>query len=211
MKNSPKKAEHLKSTDQYVTKPPQGIKSRSKRLSRQLLHDLGNRVSVREVIEKGLGIRHHIDSGIFRFECPFCASFHTSVKKTTNLARCFDCKINLNPIDMVMAVRKTDFLQSAGYLTPLLKSGVIKRTDSKWTGPEHNREIPASVHRMASSGLNPLSSILCSLPASNVPETLPDQKHIELRIQSLEKEIKGLKNRLDQLHQFIVGEFSKKR
>ena len=209
MISSPKKAELHKSTEQYATKPPQRIKSRSNRLSKRLLHDLRNRIPVQALIENELGLQHHTESGVFRFECPFCTSFHTSIKTTTNLARCFDCKINFNPIDMVMAVRKTDFLQSARFLVPLLKSGVIKRTDTKGTGPAHNREIPASLHRMASSELNPLSSILRSPPAGNVSEALPDQKAIEHRIQRLEKEIDGLKHRLDQLHQFIVREFSK--
>jgi len=211
MISSPKKAELHKSTEQYATKPPQRIKSRSNRLSKRLLHDLRNRIPVQALIENELGLQHHTESGVFRFECPFCTSFNTSVKKTTNLARCFDCQINFNPIDMVMAVRKTDFLQSAGYLTPLLKSGVIKKADGKETGLAHNREIPASVHRMPSSDLNPLSSILRSLPVSTVSEALPYQNRIEPRIQSLEKEIEGLKHRLDQLHQFIVDEFSKRR
>jgi hypothetical protein len=53
------------------------------------------------------------------FTSPFtaqCYCFHTATNHKTNLARCFDCKKNFNPIDLVMAVGKYDFIEAVEYL-----------------------------------------------------------------------------------------------
>jgi hypothetical protein len=53
---------------------------------------------------------------ILRFRCPVCHGFHTATNPKTNLARCFDCKINFNPIDLVMAVTAQSFLETVEFL-----------------------------------------------------------------------------------------------
>ena len=53
---------------------------------------------------------------IFRFRCPLCDGFHTATNPKTNLARCFDCRRNFNPIDMVMAVTAYGFVQTVEFL-----------------------------------------------------------------------------------------------
>lgn len=53
---------------------------------------------------------------ILRFRCPVCHRFHTATNPKTNLARCFDCKINFNPIDLVMAVTAQSFLETVEFL-----------------------------------------------------------------------------------------------
>jgi hypothetical protein len=50
------------------------------------------------------------------FQCPCCQSLHTSINPTTNLARCFECRRNFNPIDLVIASRCIDFVQSVAFL-----------------------------------------------------------------------------------------------
>ncbi len=50
------------------------------------------------------------------FRCPNCQRFYTATKATTNLARCFSCERNFNPIDLVMAERGWSFLQAVNYL-----------------------------------------------------------------------------------------------
>lgn len=132
-----------------------------------------------------------MDASIFRFECPVCGGFHTSVKKDKNLARCFECKINFNPIDMVMAVRKTDFRPSADFLANLLASGPDKK-------PHHRKP----------GGLSTIKQILVK---SNISGALPNQTNLESRMESLEKQVEKIKYRMDQLHQFLVGTFSKRR
>lgn len=57
-----------------------------------------------------------------RFRCPLCHGFHTATKAKTNLARCFDCKRNFNPIDLVMAVSRYDFVDTVEFLKRLIGS-----------------------------------------------------------------------------------------
>lgn len=58
---------------------------------------------------------------LVRFRCPLCHGFHTATKAKTNLARCFDCKRNFNPIDLVMAVSRYDFVDSVEFLKRLIE------------------------------------------------------------------------------------------
>ncbi len=51
-----------------------------------------------------------------RFRCPVCHGFHTATNPKTNLARCFDCKINFNPIDLVMAATARSFVETVEFL-----------------------------------------------------------------------------------------------
>jgi hypothetical protein len=160
-------------------------KSGNGRFSKEHLRDLRNKIRIRGLIENELGVRNHAESGIFRFECPLCGSFHTSVMKTKNLARCFECEVNFNPIDIVMETKKTDFLQSADFLTNLLESGMPGN--------------PAAPEIRDDSGLvSPCS------PAE------PPEWTADGRIQSLEKEIGELNNRMDRLQRLLVGLLSKR-
>jgi DNA primase len=59
------------------------------------------------------------EDGVIQFICPRCSERQTSVNPKTNLARCFRCEINWNPIDFVMEVNRMDFLESVGYLQEL--------------------------------------------------------------------------------------------
>lgn len=49
---------------------------------------------------------------MLRFRCPKCYNFHTATKQETNLARCFDCQQNFNPIDLVIAVGNCTFVDA---------------------------------------------------------------------------------------------------
>ncbi len=54
--------------------------------------------------------------GYFRFLCPVCNEFNTATNPKTNLARCFGCRRNFNPIDMVMVVKRMNFKDAVEYL-----------------------------------------------------------------------------------------------
>lgn len=54
------------------------------------------------------------------FLCPRCGEYHSAVNPRTNLARCFQCQTNFNPIDFTIAVQHCDFVQAVHYLKPLL-------------------------------------------------------------------------------------------
>lgn len=46
------------------------------------------------------------------FRCPDCGGFQTATNPRTNLARCFSCERNFNPIELVMAERGSSFLEA---------------------------------------------------------------------------------------------------
>lgn len=84
-------------------------------LSDECLRQIRNDIPVEDVI-RSLAIPAKESEGYLRFLCPICADFHTATNPRTNLARCFRCKQNFNPIDLVMTVRKVSFLQAVQYL-----------------------------------------------------------------------------------------------
>ncbi len=86
-----------------------------KRLSDQRLWALRNRIPINDVI-RDLDMPAKEVEGYFRFLCPTCHDFHTATNAKTNLARCFRCRQNYNPIDLVMTVRKVSFLNAVRYL-----------------------------------------------------------------------------------------------
>jgi len=87
-----------------------------RRFSAQQLYTLRNNIPIDRLIEIELKIPSKISEGYFRFLCPVCGEFNTSVKPETNLARCFVCKKNFNTIDMVMLYRKVNFVESVTFL-----------------------------------------------------------------------------------------------
>jgi DNA primase len=58
--------------------------------------------------------------GQFVFLCPSCSETQSSVKRETNLGRCFACCTNFNPIEFTMHVRQSEFRDAVEYLKPLL-------------------------------------------------------------------------------------------
>jgi len=63
-----------------------------------------------------LGVPWKISEGQFRFLCPICTEFHTATNPNTNLARCFRCRRNFNPIDLVITVNQASFVEAVHYL-----------------------------------------------------------------------------------------------
>ena len=86
------------------------------RYSKDLLRRIRNEVDIREVVG-ALALPWKISEGYFRFLCPKCSEFNTATNPRTNLGRCFRCRRNFNPIDLVMAVLTSSFLDSVEFLT----------------------------------------------------------------------------------------------
>ena len=84
--------------------------------SANLLRRLRNQIPIDAVIADLLKLEVKNDHNILRFRCPLCYNFHTATNHETNLARCFDCQKNFNPIDMVMTVGKCGFLDAVEIL-----------------------------------------------------------------------------------------------
>ena len=86
------------------------------RYSKMLLRKLRNDIPIDLLISDILNQPNKISEGYFRFLCPICGEFTTATNPQTNLARCFSCEKNFNPINMVMTVKKCRFAQAADYL-----------------------------------------------------------------------------------------------
>lgn len=84
--------------------------------SRDYLRMLRNDIPIDSVIMHLLKMEVRKATGMLRFRCPMCGNYHTAVKAKTNLARCFDCGVNFNPIDLVKAVLGCSFLDAVQYL-----------------------------------------------------------------------------------------------
>jgi DNA primase len=92
----------------------------AKRYSKELLRSLRNEIPIATVISQLLEIHHKVSEGYFRFLCPICSEFDTATSQKTNLARCFRCEKNLNPIEMVMEVKHVGFVDAVEYLSEVL-------------------------------------------------------------------------------------------
>ncbi|MCP4265957.1 MAG: hypothetical protein GY777_10345 [Candidatus Brocadiaceae bacterium] len=92
----------------------------AKRISEELLRKLRNDIPIEILIAQILKIPSKYSEGYFRFLCPICNEFNTATKKQTNLARCFRCNKNFNPIDLVMSYHEITFLDTVKFLMPAL-------------------------------------------------------------------------------------------
>lgn len=88
----------------------------SNRFSPELLQRLRNQIPINLLIKEFLKIPVKLSEGNFRFLCPVCREFITATNPKTNLARCFQCEKNFNPIDIVMAAKQVNFRTAVDYL-----------------------------------------------------------------------------------------------
>jgi DNA primase len=88
----------------------------SKRLPPEMLRRLRNEIPITLVIAEFLKLPTKVSEGYFRFLCPLCTEFITATNPKTNLARCFLCEKNFNPIDMVMVAKQVSFSKAVDYL-----------------------------------------------------------------------------------------------
>lgn len=93
-----------------------GGENAMRRFSDVELKILRNDVPVQWVIETLLRLPHKEVEGVYRFLCPLCNEFQTGINPNTNLARCFRCGKNLNPIELVMVEKELSFVQSVRLL-----------------------------------------------------------------------------------------------
>lgn len=103
-----------------------------KRFRDEELRRVRNEISLREVIETLLQIPYKEIEGVYRFLCPACNEFQTGLNPHTNLARCFGCQKNFNPIELVMAHRGLSFVQSVTLL--------LQKESALSAGPQHRQE-----------------------------------------------------------------------
>jgi len=83
--------------------------------SANFLRHLRNDLPIDEVIVDLLNLEVKNHGQMLRFRCPLCDNFHTATNHKTNLARCFDCQKNFNPIDLIMTVGDCGFLDAVEF------------------------------------------------------------------------------------------------
>lgn len=81
-----------------------------------LLRILRNNIPINTLITDILGLDLRNTDKLLRFRCPMCNNFHTATNSKTNLARCFDCRQNFNPIDLVMVSTQCCFVDAVELL-----------------------------------------------------------------------------------------------
>ena len=91
------------------------------RYAKQTLRRLRNDIPIAILIADILELPCKTAEGYFRFLCPRCGGFDTATNPKTNLARCFTCKQNLNPIDITMIVKRQNFRQAVQFLQGIRK------------------------------------------------------------------------------------------
>lgn len=79
-----------------------------------------NNIPISILIADFLKLPSKVSEGYFRFLCPICSEFITATNTKTNLARCFRCEKNYNPIDMTMTVKKFSFKEAVEYLDEIV-------------------------------------------------------------------------------------------
>lgn len=84
--------------------------------SKKMLRRLRNEIPIATLIADVLEVPSKISEGYFRFLCPKCSEFVTGTNPNTNLARCFRCETNYNPIDMVMIIKHFNFKEAVEFL-----------------------------------------------------------------------------------------------
>ena len=92
----------------------------AKRYSKEFLTRLRNQIPIVILISDLLELPNKVSEGYFRFLCPICSEFNTATNQKTNLARCFRCEKNFNPIDMVIEVKGVGFIDAVQYLNEIL-------------------------------------------------------------------------------------------
>lgn len=110
---------------------------KTKRFSVHLLRALRNRIPIADLIKNDLDLPSKESEGYLRFLCPVCSEFNTATNPSTNLARCFRCRKNFNPIDVVMTVQECSFVDAVEFLRNLL--------------PKYTSSSLEETHRLADS------------------------------------------------------------
>ena len=198
--------------------------------SSSLLYALRNKISVQMLIEKTLSIPCRVTEGRFRFLCPLCSGYDTAVNPKTNLARCFRCEKNYNPIDLVMLDRQADFVQSVKFLQsihqkddeghnyhePMTKSGSNYQAAGRMqlkTPPAKSDSGPCPIGEIVDNVLSPIDGGISEnrgdVSKSNTPMTVR-QITVEDRIVELEQRLEYLDGQIKKIARILVVELASK-
>ena len=86
--------------------------------TKQQLFQVRNEINIDSLISDKLNLEWQFNR-MWRFRCPLCQQFNTATQKKTNLGRCFSCQQNYNTIDLVIYVKKINFVPAVQWLLSL--------------------------------------------------------------------------------------------
>lgn len=150
-----------------------------RKFSRQQLYCLRNEIPI-DILIENLEMPCRIEEGRFRFRCPLCGEFNTAVNPETNLSRCFGCGKNFNTIDLVMLIRKVDFVTGIHYLSAFLENNQTKCDPQK------------SNTKRAENQPTHIGNILKSIALVRMAEPPESSKSVHARIEALEQKVELL-------------------
>jgi hypothetical protein len=153
------------------------------RFSDHELSFLRNKVPINQVIHEFLALTTRSRNGKLSFACPLCHGFNTSINARHNLARCFDCRQNFNPIEIVMHQLKIGFVDSVKWL----KRHDHKTVNDATSASGNHRAAPVNVADI-------LPDILPEKPSKNSATS---------RQQTIDQRVFNLEQRVRQLHLLI--------
>ena len=170
------------------------------RFSSKLLHRLRNHVPINSLIKNELKIPCEITQGIFRFLCPLCNSFDTKTTPPKNLARCFKCQTSFNPIDMVIAVKKVNFVTAVNFLIKHINIAISSNSQQN-NNTDHQNVYSTSTNTPFESKLIPINEIIPSIMkrAKSNESCCDGCLSLASRVEIAEKEVNQLKFQVSKL------------
>jgi DNA primase len=161
----------------------------TRRFSPQELTFLRNRVPITHVIRTLLELPTRGTNSKLSFPCPVCGGFDTSINAAHNLARCFDCRQNFNPIEMVMNQLQIGFVESVRWLKNRIQAD-----------PAQNRLTSESNNHQ----LTPLGDTLADImPALSDGKSHDVLQSITQRLAALERSVSDLYRIIDELRSYL--------
>ncbi len=163
----------------------------TRRFSSQELHFLRNKVPIKHVIVDLLSIPIHKESDKLRFACPLCHGFTTCIHPKENLGRCFSCRRNFNPIEIVMHHLKCDFVNSVKWLKHrTIDVPPTQQCPEKTPLKSQQCSPPSQIGDIIDGILPSLSTNTFSAPKSDT---------LEQRIENLEKKVNQIYKLIEDL------------
>jgi hypothetical protein len=180
-----------------------------RRFSDQQLFTLRNHFAIDVVIKEVLRLPSKIIQGAFRFRCPLCGDFNTAINPNTNLARCFDCEKNFNPIDIVMAVNHTNFVETVNLLMDYKANpsygrnqnltNVVRKADSPLSSQKIDKH-PAPIGQILSTLIG---KDQINIDKSDTTDSLPQNTPLANRLTKLEQDVHLLFQQINQIKTLI--------
>jgi hypothetical protein len=186
-----------------------------KPFSKHELFKLRNRIDINMLIAEILKIPSKTTQARLRFLCPVCSQFNTATKRETNLARCFSCARNFNPIEMVMETKHLDFIHSVRFLQGLFPENESEEINANKTCSNPRLQCPTS--SQIPKELVAMETLIKNIGIGK-PEKLNQTSGTDLAkinqqdpaIGQLNERINQMSKQIDQLKSFIIDQFIEK-